>query len=258
MIGSAKLHEGMIVHSADGARLGKVVDTRPDGFIVEKGLFLPKTTFFEYDDVEEIRGDDVRLTHARAQLSDESWWTKREQARSARAESALGRNGPPSNQPVTSRATVAVAAQPSARADAGATTASTSDEVNLALAEEEISAEKHTRDIGEVRVHKRVVVTQKQITVPVMHEEVRVERVATDGRPGQLSEGTFVESTVTIPLHAEEVEIHKRPVIREEIHVKKQTFQEEKTSTAEVRKEEVDIEGPTAPPIYTRQQQAQS
>ena len=31
----------------------------------------------------------------------------------------------------------------------------------MPLAEEEIVAEKHTRDIGEIRVHKRVVVKQK-------------------------------------------------------------------------------------------------
>ena len=38
------LHEGMIVHSADGATLGKVVSCRTDGFVIEKGVFLPKAT----------------------------------------------------------------------------------------------------------------------------------------------------------------------------------------------------------------------
>ena len=114
----------------------------------------------------------------------------------------------------------------------------------MPLAEEEVTAEKHTRDIGEVRVHKRVVVKQKQITIPVMHEEVRVECVPAEGTTSKLAEGAFVESTVSIPLHDEEVEIHKRAVVREEVRVTKQTFQEEKTATTEVRREEIDIEAP--------------
>ena len=67
------LREGMIVHSLDGAKLGKVVSCRPDGFIIEKGVFLPKATQFQYDDVAELRGDDIYLAHGRAQLSDATW-----------------------------------------------------------------------------------------------------------------------------------------------------------------------------------------
>ena len=67
---------------------------------------------------------------------------------------------------------------------------------------------------------------------------------------GPLGEGAFVESTVTIPLHDEEVEIHKRAVVREEVRVTKKTMQEEKTTTTDVRKEEIDIEGPTASPGF--------
>jgi len=70
-----------------------------------------------------------------------------------------------------------------------------------------------------------------------------------------LAEGTFVESTMAIPLHDEEVEIRKRAVVREEVRVTKQTFQEEKTMTAEVRKEEVDIEEPKG---FTRHPHAPS
>jgi uncharacterized protein (TIGR02271 family) len=218
----------MTVHSADGAKLGKVVSCLSDGFIIEKGVFLPKATQFRYDDINEVRGDDVYLAHERAQLTDASWWSKREQSLMAHRHRAA-----PSNE--TSPESYARTAS----------TAKGPDEIRMPLAEEEVTAEKHTRDIGEVRVHKRVVVKQKQITVPVMHEEIRVERVPIESTSIRApSESTFVESTVSIPLHDEEVEIHKRAVVREEIRVTKQVFQEEKTSTTEVRKEEVDIEEP--------------
>jgi uncharacterized protein (TIGR02271 family) len=238
----------MTVHSADGAKLGKVVDCRPDGFIVEKGMFLPKSTHFEYDDVAELRGDDVYLSHERAQLADASWWSRREEAFAARR-SHIKEAGERASSKISGAVSATTAkARSHAKEERGeAEIAKGPEEYRMPLAEEEITAEKHTRDIGEVRVHKRVVVKQKQITVPVMHEEVRVERVAVEGGRGEpLAEDTFVESTVTIPLYDEEVEIRKHPVIREEVRVSKRTFQEEKTATTEVRKEEIDIEEPKA------------
>src|SRR5205814_529892 len=74
------LREGMVVHSADGSKIGKVTSCRSDGFITEKGVFLPKATQFQYDDVSDVRGDDIYLAHEQAELSDASWWSKREQA----------------------------------------------------------------------------------------------------------------------------------------------------------------------------------
>jgi len=234
------LREGMVVHSADGAKLGKVVSCHADGFIIEKGVFLPKATQFQYDDVSELRGDDIYLAHERAQLADASWWNKREQALLARRHRADSEDA---------SSTTSTTSQASAPTDMNAygqaARAKSPDEIRMPLAEEEITAEKHTRDIGEVRVHKRVVVKQKQITIPVMHEEVRVERVPVESTSSiKLSESAFVESTVSIPLHDEEVEIHKRAVVREEVRLTKQTFQEEKTATTDVRKEEIDIEEP--------------
>src|SRR5260370_28905268 len=82
------LREGMIAHSADGAKIGKVVSCHSDGFITEKGMFLPKATQFQYDDIFELRGDDIYLAHEQAQLSDASWWSKREQALLARTNRA--------------------------------------------------------------------------------------------------------------------------------------------------------------------------
>jgi uncharacterized protein (TIGR02271 family) len=235
------LREGMIVHSADGAKLGKVVACHSDGFIIEKGLFLPKATQFQYDDISEMRGDDIYLAHEQAQLTDASWWSKREQALQARRQRAAASEEVSSS--TTTTPPQAIKSELGAYGQA-ARAAKTPDEIRVPLAEEEVMAEKHTRDVGEVRVHKRVVVKQKQITIPVMHEEVRVERVPIDSTSPRLAEGAFVESTVAIPLHDEEVEIHKRAVVREEVRLTKQTFQEEKTATTDVRREEIDIEGP--------------
>jgi hypothetical protein len=67
--GSRGIREGMVVHSADGERLGKVRKCDADGFYVEKGFFFPEEHFARYSDVREVRGDDVRLSLAKDQLA---------------------------------------------------------------------------------------------------------------------------------------------------------------------------------------------
>lgn len=172
-------------------------------------MFFPKASQFRYEDIVEQREGEVFLAYGQSQLADQSWWTKRSEAAAAPSEA----NGP--------------------------------DEIRVALAEEQLTAEKRMRDLGDVRVHKRVVVEKKQITVPVMHEEVYVERVPLDAKTAPLpTDGAFVEKTITIPLHEEEVQIFKRPVVREEVRVTRRSLQEEKTTTTDVRKEEIDIDQP--------------
>lgn len=119
------------------------------------------------------------------------------------------------------------------------------DEIAVQLCEEELATNKVTRPLGEVRIHKRVVTTKKQITVPVMHEEIRVEHVpASDRKAVPYSKTMFVEDTRTIPLHDEEVEIRKVPFLREGVHLQKTSLQDELTATADLRREELEIEQP--------------
>ena len=233
-MGSIQLREGMFVYSSDGTKLGKVVSCRADGFIVEKGMFLPKASQFRYEDVAELRNGEVYLAHRRTQLADQTWWAKR-------TETAEPSHDGPHYRSSAQPASAARAEMPTATRteDMGPT------EFRVPLAEERITTEKRTRDLGEVRLHKRVVIEKKQITVPLMHEEVYVERVAVDATSAsQPTEGAFVESTITIPLHEEEVQIFKRPVVREEVRVTRQSLQEDKTTTTEIRKEELDIDQP--------------
>jgi len=84
------------------------------------------------------------------------------------------------------------------------------------------------------------VTEHKEFTVPVTREEVRVERVAAP--PGtEPGPGAFQESTVTVPIVEEEVEIHKRPVVREEIRVTKTPHEEKERVSADVRKEKAEV-----------------
>jgi len=249
----------MIVYSADGGKLGRINVCRPDGFIVEKGLFFPKASMFRYEDVADVRDGDVYLRHAQRELADESAWTTHEEVTEGIAvkKPSAGEKLESAKVGVASavsRAEEAVRGkmrQPSEEArerttePAPKTTLGTQEDIRIPLAEEEVLTETHVADLGEVRIHKRVVVRQQQISVPVMHEEVRVERVKVDPTAtNTLAKDIFEERVMSIPLHEEEVEIKKRPVVREEVRVRKFALKEDRVATTDLRREELDIQEP--------------
>jgi uncharacterized protein (TIGR02271 family) len=119
--------------------------------------------------------------------------------------------------------------------------AGTTEQVTVPVVEEELSAEKRTRQAGEVAVHKTVTTERRDISVPVTKEEVHVERVpaGAEARPG---DATFRDETVRVPVREEEVEIHKRPVVREQVRISKTSHEQERRASEDVRREDVDVE----------------
>jgi uncharacterized protein (TIGR02271 family) len=67
--------------------------------------------------------------------------------------------------------------------------------------------------------------------------------VPVEGR--EAPEAEIGEDEVTIPVTEEEVVIEKRPVVKEEIRVRKDVVEEEEIVEEDVRKEEVDVDDAT-------------
>jgi uncharacterized protein (TIGR02271 family) len=65
---------------------------------------------------------------------------------------------------------------------------------------------------------------------------------AGEAQPGEREESAFQEQEIRIPVREEEVEVTKRPVVKEEIRVGKETRTEEQEVSGEVRKERVKVE----------------
>jgi len=57
-----QVHEGMVVRSSDGKKLGRVLACKEGSFIVEKGFFFATDYVARYDDVTGISGDEIRLS----------------------------------------------------------------------------------------------------------------------------------------------------------------------------------------------------
>ena len=132
----------------------------------------------------------------------------------------------------------------------------------IQLREEVLQPRKHPVEIGEVFIRKVVVTEERTITVPVMREELVIERrsIATDSvdASDQLSNspdlpdnqdqpiGKLVEigegEVIRIPIRTEQVMIEKRPVVIEELVVGKRHIQETRRFSGTVQREVPHIE----------------
>ncbi|GGO08094.1 YsnF/AvaK domain-containing protein [Saccharibacillus kuerlensis] len=120
------------------------------------------------------------------------------------------------------------------------TAPSVSDDETLQLRAEQLDIEKRQVRTGEVNVRKEIVREEKTITVPVMHEEVVIERRAVDGTSSD--EGVGQTETIRIPVSEEQIEINKRNVVTGEVDVTKQTVQGTQRVEDTVRHEEARVE----------------
>jgi uncharacterized protein (TIGR02271 family) len=113
------------------------------------------------------------------------------------------------------------------------------DEIRVQRSEEELRVGTREREAGEVGVRKSVRTEREQVRVPKRREEVSVERVPVD------EEGTGAEigdDEVSVPVVEEEIVIDKRPVVKEEIRIRKDVVEDEQVVEEDVRKEEVEVE----------------
>jgi uncharacterized protein (TIGR02271 family) len=79
--------------------------------------------------------------------------------------------------------------------------------------------------------------------VPTRHEEVSVERVPVNDR--EASEAEIGDDEVSMPVVEEEIVTEKRPVVKEELRIRKDTVQDEEVVEEDVRREEVDVDDQT-------------
>jgi uncharacterized protein (TIGR02271 family) len=116
------------------------------------------------------------------------------------------------------------------------------DELRVQRSEEELRAGTREREAGSMRVRKRVRTDRESIEVPTRHEEVSVERVPVEG---EASEAEIGDDEVVVPVTEEEVVVEKRPVVKEEVRIRKDVVEDTETVEEDVRREEVEVEDDT-------------
>ncbi len=117
------------------------------------------------------------------------------------------------------------------------------EEQRLQLREERLSVDKKRVDVGEAVVGKRVVSEQTEVDVPLVREELFIERRPASGEyagaMGTIGDG----QTIRVPLSREEVDVQKRTVVKEDVAVGQRRVEETAHVSETLRKEELEVDG---------------
>lgn len=235
------LTAGMDVKGSDGEKVGSVQDVQGDYVVVSKGFFFPQDYYIPTSAITSADEKNVYLNVTKDDALNQGW----DQAPTTMATTAVydeepivdsgrdlgtDRGGNYSNSGGTA---------PFAH-DADTGHVEESDRIDVALTEEELTAQTRGVQRGQVRIEKDVIEEERSMDVPVMEERVQVSRRVVDRevRPGDAS---FEEGTIEIPVYGEEVELEKRTRVREELEVTKDQVQDTERVSGTVRREEARI-----------------
>ncbi|MEU4668083.1 PRC and DUF2382 domain-containing protein [Amycolatopsis sp. NPDC023774] len=108
--------------------------------------------------------------------------------------------------------------------------------------EERLNVGTEQVETGHVRLRKYVVTEEQQVTVPVSHEEVRLEREPITDARGGTGRAELGEQEQDVVLHTEKPVISKETVPVERARLNTETVTEEQTVKGEVRKEQFDLQ----------------
>ncbi len=120
----------------------------------------------------------------------------------------------------------------------------------MTRSEEQMHVGTRSEEVGRARLRKYVVTEQQTQTVPVSHEEVRIEREPiTDDNRGAATDGPAIsEEEHEVVLQAERPVVEKEAVPVERVKLGTETVHGEETVSEEVRKEQVEThDGPGTP-----------
>jgi uncharacterized protein (TIGR02271 family) len=115
----------------------------------------------------------------------------------------------------------------------------------MTRSEERLNVGTRTEEVGRARLRKYVVTENVTQTVPVSHEEVRVEREPiTDANVGAAMDGPAIsEEEHEVTLRAERPVVEKEAVPVERVRLDTETVTDEAQVNEELRKEQIDVDG---------------
>lgn len=222
--------EGIDLYSEDDEKVGHIAEVGPDYVIVESGdmfdraMYLPRTSINE-------SGED------RWTISGDVWQYASETRPESGATSGMATQAVSTSDSGYGFDTSS--SQTAQRQD----TDLDSDSQRIQLHEEELQAQKTSRQAGEVVVTKDVVEETRTIEVPVTREEVHVERRPASGEA--TGDDAFSGDTIRVPVMEEEIEVRKVPRAVEEVVVSKTQIQDTERVEDTVRKERLNVDDPS-------------
>jgi len=106
--------------------------------------------------------------------------------------------------------------------------------IKLFIQEEKLDVKKKWIKTGEINFHKEVLTEEKNFTIPVMREELVIEKKYIDTEsPHQV----MSTETTRIPIREERIEINKHIIELEEVEIYKQQLEQTETVKTMLKKE---------------------
>ena len=284
---------GADVYDADGSKIGTASEVflddqsgNPEWVTVKTGLFGTKETFVPIREAD-LTGDGLRVPVTKAQVKDapkidtDGHLSPQEEEELYRyygvGGTGTGRHSDvQSTTTDTSRTTTNTGMGAGVTDTVGDTTANTTagytdTDVNrhgtkghdtsgpttddaMTLSEERVNVGTQQVEAGRARLRKYVVTENVSLTVPVSHEEVRVQREPiTDANIGNAMDGPAIsEEEHEVTLHAERPVVEKEAVPVERVRLDTETVTEQVQVNEQVRKERVDTDDVTTGRDTTR------
>jgi uncharacterized protein (TIGR02271 family) len=228
---------GHHVIDIDGEKVGKIealyrddASGEPEWLAIKTGMFGSKHSFAPIAGASNA-GDDLRLAFTKSQVLDAPKVDPDGHLEPAEEAELYRHYGREADYTATARKSDTNDAQ--------------SDDA-MTRSEEQLKVDTRSREAGRARLVKHVVTEQVNVTVPVEHEEVRVEREPiTDANRSDALEGAEItDAEHEMVLNAEEVVVTKNVVPQERVKLSKETVTEDQRVSDTVRKEQIDVDTP--------------
>ena len=190
--------------------LGEVQLVEDNYVLVQKGIINKEKFYIPKDQAESYDGDVLKFKFSEQELSQYQ-------------------DEPPSTRDVKSNSDIT---QENIQEE------EKTDEESVPLTEERLGVSKVSQE-NQATITKKPVTETKTEQVQLMHEEISIERRPPSGQTEAQSPIQSQED-IKIPLKREEVEVTKKPYVKEEAVIKKKAFTDNKEITEDVTSEELD------------------
>lgn len=258
----ALVTDGVLVDEA-GEKVGKVGQVylddesgRPEWATASTGLFGTNETFVPLQQAS-VTGHEVRVPYTKAFIKDAPNMDVDDHLSEAqegelyryygisgggRAEDTDG----DSTQPHGVAGAGYTGGERDVQSSAGHDTSGPNTDDAMTRSEEQLKVGTQKVATGKARLRKYIVTENVTTTVPVQHEEVRLEREPiTDANRGEaMAGGELTEEEHEVTLAEERVVVSKETVPVERVSLGKETVTEQQEVTEEVRKEQIETDLP--------------
>lgn len=229
----------------DGAKVGKIGQIylddqtgQPRWVTVSTGLFGTKESFAPLQG-SHVEGDELRLAVSKQQVKDAPSVDADGHLDDSENEALYSHYAGYTDQDTASDLHNTAAGYDDSE---GHDVSGPNTDEAMTRSEERLHVGTEKVETGRARLRKYVVTENVTQTVPVSHEEVRIEREPiTDANRGAAESGADIsEEEHEITLHAERAVASKETVPVERVKIGTETVTDEQTVTEELRKEQID------------------